>query len=165
MGIKELYDHYDGKKILCTVVNVRVGSKNFGISPGDGEVSLTLRAEHEHDMIAFGQEVRSLSQTIAQAHGVDVSFETHDYFPETVSTPECVMKVKSAAESLGLKVIEMDEPIRASEDFGWYMKQIPGAIFYIGNGENYPPIHTAEFDFNDKILGEAVDIFVKLLQQ
>ena len=164
MGIRELYEKYEGRKVLCTIINVKVGSKNFGISPGDGEVSLTLRAEHEHDMRAFGQEICSLSENIAQAHGVDVNFETQDYFPETVSTPECVKKVKRAAESLGLRVIEMDKAIRASEDFGWYMKQIPGAIFYIGNGEDYPAIHTAEYDFNDKILGEAVDIFVKLLQ-
>ena len=163
MGIKELYENYDGRKILCTVVNVRVGSKNFGISPGDGEVSLTLRAEREDDMRAFGEEVRTLSANIAQAHGVDVSFETQDYFPETVSTPECVKKVRGAAEALGLKIIDMNEAIRASEDFGWYMKQIPGAIFYIGNGEDYPAIHTAEYDFNDRIMREAVDIFVKLL--
>ncbi|MBQ7155725.1 MAG: amidohydrolase [Synergistaceae bacterium] len=164
MGIKELYEKYEGRKILCTVVNVRVGSKNFGISPGDGEVSLTLRAEREQDMRTFGQDVQALSENIAGQHSVGVSFETQDYFPETVSTPECVMKVKNAAESLGLNVIDMPEAIRASEDFGWYMKQIPGAIFYIGNGENYPAIHTTEYDFNDRILRKAADIFVKLLK-
>ena len=162
MGIRELYEKYDGRKVLCTIVNVRVGSKNFGISPGDGEVSLTLRAEREQDMKAFDADTRNLAAMTAENHGVEVSFTAQDYFPETVSSSECVLKVKSAAESLGLKVIEMPEAIRASEDFGWYMKQIPGAIFYVGNGENYPAIHTSAYDFNDRILREAVDMFAKI---
>ena len=31
-------------KVLCTIVNISVGGKNFGISPADGEISLTVRA-------------------------------------------------------------------------------------------------------------------------
>ncbi|MBQ3450016.1 MAG: amidohydrolase [Synergistaceae bacterium] len=159
MSLKELHEKYEGRKILCTVVNVRVGEKNFGISPGDGEVSLTLRAEHENDMKSFDDDTRKLAVKTAEVHNVNVSFETHDYFPETVSDSECVMKVKNAAEKLGLDVIAMNNAIRASEDFGWYMKQIPGAIFYVGNGEDYPAIHTGIYDFNDNILTTAVDMF------
>ena len=48
---------------------------------------------------------------------------------------------------------------RASEDFGWYLKECPGAIIYIGSGEKHPPLHTAEYDFNDRILETAVDLF------
>lgn len=165
MGIRELYEKYEGRKVLCTVVNVRVGSKNFGISPGDGEVSLTLRAERENDMKSFDDDIRALAMKIADVHSVNVSFETHDYFPETVSDSECVMKIKSAACELGLNVIEMKDAIRASEDFGWYMKQIPGAIFYVGNGEDYPAIHTSKYDFNDSILESAVDMFTKIFAE
>lgn len=159
MSLKELYEHYEGRKILCTIVNVKVGSKNFGISPGDGEISMTLRAEHESDMKNFDSELRRIAVQKSEEFSVAVSFETHDYFPETVSDSECVMKVKNAAKSLSLNVIEMQKAIRASEDFGWYMKQTPGAIFYIGNGENYPAIHTTSYDFNDNILPVAVNMF------
>ena len=41
----------------------------------------------------------------------------------------------------------------------------PGAIFYIGSGENHSPLHTASFDFNDNILGTAVDLFTALVLQ
>ena len=75
---------------------------------------------------------------------------------------EFIRKVKHAAKILGLKVIEMDEAIRASEDFGWYMKQIPEAIFYVGNGEDYQAIHTSSYDFNGRILASAVDMFMKI---
>ena len=165
MGIRELYTQYEGRKVLCTIVNVNVGSKNFGISPGDGEISMTLRAEHEHDMQSFDSDIRRLAEKLAADFSVNVSFETHDYFPETVSDSRCVKKVRRAAELLSRKVIDMPEAIRASEDFGWYVKQVPGAIFYVGNGEDYPAVHTTDYDFNDRILSAAVDIFREIYMQ
>ena len=165
MGIRELYSQYESRKVLCTIINVNVGSKNFGISPGDGEISMTLRAERENDMKSFDADIRRLAEKLGADYSVDVSFETHDYFPETVSDSRCVVRVKNAAASLGRKVIEMEKAIRASEDFGWYMKQIPGAIFYVGNGEDYPAIHTTGYDFNDRILPAAVDMFREIYMQ
>ena len=35
-------------------------------------------------------------------------------------------------------------------------------MFYIGNGVEWPALHTAEYDFNDRILETAVDLFVGL---
>ena len=152
----------NNKKILCTVVNIKLGEKNFGISPGIGEISLTLRAEREEDMRIFRNAVVNLAEVLGRENSLGVEVAGRDYFPETISDTRCVKKIRAAAEELGLKVIDMPEAIRASEDFGFYTKQIHGAIFYIGNGKNYPVIHTAEYDFNDEILETAVDMFVKI---
>lgn len=152
------------KKILCTIVNIKLGEKNFGISPGEGEISLTLRAEHEDDMRVFRNAVVNLAERLARENSLSVDIIGSDYFPETLSDSRCVKKIIEAAKKLNLPVINMPEAIRASEDFGFYTKQIHGAIFYIGNGENYPAIHTAEYDFNDNILETAVDMFVKILE-
>ena len=150
------------KKILCTVVNIKLGEKNFGISPGEGEISLTLRAEREEDMRIFRNSVVNLAEKLAQENSMKTEILNSDYFPETLSDSCCVKKIIEAAKELNLKIIEMPEAIRASEDFGFYTKQIHGAIFYIGNGEDYPAIHTAEYDFNDEILETAVDVFAKI---
>ena len=152
------------KKILCTVVNIKLGEKNFGISPGEGEISLTLRAEREEDMRFFRNAVVNLAEKLANENSLKTEISSCDYFPETLSDSRCVKKIIEAAEKLNLKVIEMPEAIRASEDFGFYTKQIHGAIFYIGNGENYPAIHTPEYDFNDEILETAVDMFMKIIK-
>ena len=152
------------KKILCTVVNIKLGEKNFGISPGDGEISLTLRAEREEDMRVFRNAVVNLAESLANENLMTVEIVGSDYFPETLSDSRCVKKIIEAAKKLNLHVIEMPKAIRASEDFGFYTKQIHGAIFYIGNGENYPDIHTSEYDFNDEILETAVDMFMNILE-
>ena len=66
------------------------------------------------------------------------------------------------AEELHMKAVRMDSMWRASEDFGWYLKECPGAMVYIGSGEDYPALHTDAYDFNDGILETAVDLFVRL---
>lgn len=149
--------------VMATVVNVAIGSRNFGIAAYQGEVSMTLRAQYEHDMMMLEEEIRDHARHLAEVEGLKLSFEESDVFPETVNAPEAVEKVRRAAEQQGLRVIDLEKPIRGSEDFGYYLKQCPGAIFYIGNGEEYPQLHTCGFDFNDRILETAVDLFERMI--
>ena len=157
--IKFISGSNKSQKILCTIININLGEKNFGISPGDGEISLTLRAYSESAMREFRNQVVNMAETLAKNSGFSFQCENFDYFPETVSEPESVKRVQRAAKNLNLEIIDMPDAIRASEDFGWYTKQVPGAIFYIGNGINYPDIHTSKYDFNDNILEVASDMF------
>ncbi|MCH4071412.1 MAG: M20/M25/M40 family metallo-hydrolase [Pseudoramibacter sp.] len=149
--------------VFCTVVNVVVGTKDFGISAGEGELSVTLRAEDERDMQGIEQELRQYAEDLADRDGFQVDFEIHDYFPETRNHTKNLQKVREAAKKTGHPVIEMPDLWHASEDFGYYLKAMPGAIFYIGTGENYPPLHTEHYDFNDAILKTARDMFLALI--
>jgi hypothetical protein len=49
---------------FITVTGIKVGSGDFGISPGDGELCLTLRAENEDESLF------TLYQTISDENGV-----------------------------------------------------------------------------------------------
>ena len=160
-AIADLVQEIHGMKgsALCTIVNISVGGKNFGISPGEGSISLTVRAERESEMRKSYNAIITRADELAAGHSLSLTKSSSDYFTDTSSDSHCVGKVRAAAKSLGLQVVDMAEPIRASEDFGIYTKLVHGAIFYIGNGENYPAIHTGDYDFNDNILGTAVDVF------
>jgi amidohydrolase len=161
--IKEITRRPYATMVLCTVVNVDVGTKDFGISAGEGEVSVTLRAEDEADMHGIEQELRQYAEDLADRDGIQVRFEIHDYFPETRNHAKNLQKVRDAAQKIGCPVVEMPKLWRASEDFGYYLKAMPGAIFYIGSGEDYPPLHTEHYDFNDKLLKTARDMFLALI--
>lgn len=148
-----------GGFVLATVICVSIGSKNFGISASEGEVSMTLRADYEEDLNRLEEKIRTKAGELGNRYGLSVSFEEQDFFPETVNSPGAVRIVREAAGKIKLPVIELLHTFRGSEDFGWYLKKCPGTIFYIGNGEDYPPIHTHDFDFNDRILETAVELF------
>ncbi|MBR1657627.1 MAG: amidohydrolase [Synergistaceae bacterium] len=161
--VREIEAMKDG--IFCTIVNINVGGKNFGISPGEGEISLTVRAETESEMRKAFNGIITRAEELAASRSMTLTKNASDYFPDTSSDSQCVETVRASAKSLGLDVIDMAEPIRASEDFGRYTKQIHGAIFYIGNGGDYPAIHTGNYDFNDNILETAVDMFTEIYRR
>ena len=154
-------DQSDGM-LLCTITGVSLGTGDFGISPGDGEISMTLRAEKEDRMKNLERQIVSYAEEEAKRFGLRTSHSIHDYFPETRNDEQCLEAAIRAASDLGMNVIPMEDMWRASEDFGWYLKECPGAIIYVGNGEDYPPLHTVGYDFNDRILENAVDLFTAL---
>lgn len=156
-------DQSDGM-LLCTITGVNLGTGDFGISPGEGELSMTLRAEKEDRMKYLERQIISFAEEEAKRFRLRTKYSIHDYFPETRNDEQCLEAAIRTASDLGMNVIPMADMWRASEDFGWYLKECPGAIKYIGNGEDYPPLHTVGYDFNDSILATAVDLFAALVE-
>lgn len=79
------------------------------------------------------------------------------YIP-TVNTPWVVDACKSVArEYLGKDSWrDIEEPTMGAEDFSFYLDRYPGAMFFIGMGENSHQLHSNRFDFNDDALRNGV---------
>ncbi len=150
--------------VLCTIVQLAVGKKAFGVAPGYGELSLTARAEYEVELDALVAEIRALAQKIAGESGLELEITYADPFPETRNDDRCTDKVRAAARALGLPVYEVPEARRGSEDFGHILKAIPGCNFGISGGPDTPAPHTFSYDFPDGILETAVEVYKKLIQ-
>ncbi len=148
--------------VLATIVNISAGAKNFGIAASEGEVSVTLRSFYEADCEKLENRILEKAKELAGDYDLLLSREESDVFPETVNEQAAIKRVISAAKACGKQIVYLKEPFRSSEDFGYYQKECPGAIFYIGNGENYPQIHTTEYDFNDTIIKTAIEMFAAL---
>ncbi len=147
---------------LCTIVGMQCGQGDFGISAGNGSIRVTLRAEQEPVMKEMEKKLLRKAEELSERDGLRTEHEIRDYFPETRNHDEALDRVIRKAAGLRLPVIEMKDLWRASEDFGYYLKLCPGAMFYVGNGKGYPAVHTAGYDFNDRILKTAIDIFLAL---
>ena len=148
--------------VLCTIIHAQVGEKNFGIAASKAEVSMTLRANVEAELDLFEQKLREYAEGLANERSLRIAFAISDPFPETRNDPAAVERVLAAARQCGYKTLEMKQPWRASEDFGYYTKQCSGAMIYVGNGMQYPEVHTAEYDFCDDIIPTCVDLFTAL---
>ena len=149
--------------VMATVVQIDVGEPAFGISAWQGVLRLTLRAQYQTELDALWEAVADLARQGAEQDGLAMTVEEQDVFPETANHPAGVERVRTAAGRLGLPVVEMDEPMRASEDFGWYLRQAEGALFLLGDGEDHPPLHSADFDFPDQLLETAARLFYALV--
>lgn len=145
--------------ILCTVVQVNIGEKAFGMSASKGDLLLTIRALHEEELNRLQKNLEDFSLAQAEKYGLKVTFSYNDEFPETVNHKESTDKIRQVCDAKGLQLVELTEAFRPSEDFGHYLKITQGAICYIGNGEDYPHVHTYEYDFRDEMIETAVELF------
>lgn len=145
--------------VLCTVVHVNIGEKAFGVAASKGELMLTIRAFYEEELNQLQHLLENVTYNLASQYGLKANISYQDRFPETVNHTESSDKIRTVCHRKGIQLVEMKEAFRASEDFGHYLKETKGAICYIGNGEDYPHIHTVQYDFNDRIIETAVELF------
>lgn len=148
-------------KVFCTVIRIDLGEEAFGISASKGKLLLTIRAEREQELDALKRAVEQCIAAVAGEHQLAFAICYVESFPETYNHPESNDAIREL-KSQGFDVQERKEPFRASEDFGHYTKKTKGAPFYIGNGRNYPAIHTYAYDFNDGIIETGVEAFKAL---
>ena len=83
-----------------------------------------------------------------------------------INTPDCAQLVRTAAiETLGVKALVEQEPVMPSEDFGEYLKKVPGAFFFVGSGASGTcGLHNPQFDFNDEALPIGASVFAQVVE-
>lgn len=156
-------DEYTGL-VQCTIIQVDVGTPTFGTQAHQGKLLLTIRGEHESEMDSLQSRLESLARAKAEEYGLTCAFSYCDYFPETANTQAQVDLVARICAQNGWDFRLCETPHRGSEDFGFYTQLIPGCIFEIGAGENWPELHTALFDFNDNVIPYALRLYWALLE-
>lgn len=151
--------------IQATVVQVDIGEPAFGVSAHKGRLLLTIRGENEEELEAMQKEIESFVLLSAEREGFQTEFRFHDEFPETCNDAKCTEMLREIAEENGWPINEFKEPIRSSEDFGYYLKKAPGALIWLGAGENWPPIHSEAFDYNDGLIERTVAVFWAIIHK
>ena len=154
-----------GKIVRMTVIGVEIGSNSYGMSASEGEVRFTVRAEKEAEFESYLKEIRKMAEGMARKGGFTLEMEEIERFPATENHAKEVEKVRGVAQKLGLQTMELPEPMRWSEDFGYYLRECRGAFFGMGDGEEYPQLHTAEYEFPDEILTIAVELLFAIAMQ
>ena len=152
-----------GGMTLGTVVGVLVGSRNFGVAASNGEICLTLRAEREADLLALQDALLTVSRQAADANELRFQHELVDVFPATVNRAADAMRYRNALRAAGVPVEMLPAPMRWSEDFGWYLQQVPGLFFGLGSGKQQPGLHTPTYCFPTVLLEKGVAVWLQML--
>lgn len=147
--------------VMATVVGVRAGQRAFGMAASEGEVCLTLRAHKNRDLEKMEKRILDHCADEAAAQGMAFSFERADVFPATENHDACVALLERA---LGAPKAYLAEPMRWSEDFGWYLIECPGAFFGVGAGVDHPALHTPDYEYPDALLEVCANAFLDIVK-
>ena len=165
LDVQELTEQVNEREgfVLMTLIGLETGSASYGVAASEGVLRLTVRGEREAVFDSYVGRINELAKKTAKDAGVTVEIRQIERFPATENHAENVEKLRVCAGKLGLTVEELREPMRWSEDFGWYIMKTKGAFFGVGDGENYAQLHTQDYEFPDAIMENAVRMFAGLV--
>jgi amidohydrolase len=161
-------DPADSAVLSCTELHTD-GIRNA--IPSNVVIKGDTRSYSPHVQALLERRMREICEGIASAHGArcEVAY-THEFVP-TVNWPQCVpVAVRAAAAVVGQDNVDSNiAPMMISEDFGAFLKVLPGAFVFIGNGAaNTPggtPLHNSGYDFNDEVLPIGARYFAEIIRQ
>ena len=142
--------------LMHTLIGLRAGGENFGVSASEGRLCMTLRGHDQRDIHALIAAVKAFVEDGCAREGMTCAFALRDPFPDTTSDDAVVDDALARFRAAGLPAALLPEPMRWSEDFGWFLRARPGMYFGIGAGENCPGLHTAGYAFDDAVLPHAL---------
>jgi hippurate hydrolase len=103
------------------------------------------------------------------------SFEFKRNYPPTFNhKDESAFVQRVIQDSMGEDALVHQEPTMGAEDFSFMLEQVPGAYFFIGNGDGVHRelghaggpcmLHNPSYDFNDALLPLGGSLWVNLVQ-
>lgn len=150
---------------LLTITHLQVGEPTFGISPGVGELRVTIRAYQDADLEKLKTLIESRVKEVSKAESLTFDLTYHEPFAATVNHEEAVSMVEEVANDPGLNFNPMSLPNPWSEDFGLFLQQSKGAMFGLGSGVDQPALHNPDYDFPDELIETGVTMFWGLIRR
>jgi hippurate hydrolase len=161
-------DPADSAVVSCTELHTD-GIRNA--IPSNVVIKGDTRSYSPQVQALLERRMREICQGIASAHGAHCEVEyTHEFVP-TVNWPQCVpVAASAAAVVVGRDNVDDNiAPMMISEDFGAFLKVVPGAFVFIGNGAagtpGGVPLHNSKYDFNDEVLPIGARYFAEVVRQ
>ena len=149
------------EKIVVSVCHISGGS-NENIIPADAIVEGTTRYLNESDGQLIRQTLHTVAESVKNETGIRVKWDYRTPYPPTINDPAAIQRVRASLQTLNPGIVwrEMSEASMASEDFAYFLHKGAGAYFHLGLGEDWPSLHSPEFEFNDKVLAMGISLLV-----
>ena len=158
------FNNFDSESFfISTLTHLKLGEESFGITPGDLTFFLTLRSASDHLLEKNKKEiVDHIFKSFSQAF--EISIKEEDYFPATINHDSAYAIVQNALVDAELNYQVIDEPLRWSEDFGYFTQKMSGCYFGLGMGTDFP-LHHSHYDFNDKVISFGTKLYLKIIEK
>ena len=149
---------------ICTLVHLNIGTRDYGVNPGAGEIGVTLRACTNETLDAMVAELEANALAIAREHTLECEISAIDRFGATVNDAvSSAIVVEACGNASGVPGIDvMDAPFSWSEDFGAIADRWGGALIGLGAGETTPPLHNERYDWPDELTPVGVDLWLQI---
>ncbi len=140
---------------------ITVGAFNAGVAnnviPQTATLRLSVRALNREVRELLEQRITELVHAQAQSYGVHARIDYRRGYPVLVNRPQETDFAREVAQALvgPDKVTLQGKALTGSEDFAFFLEEVPGCYLLIGNGDAASGghgacmVHNPGYDFND----------------
>lgn len=131
------------------------GKGSFNVIKDSVTLEGDVRTMSDEGRAIVEEQVRQFAEGLETSFKVKSELEYANDYPVLYNDPEVTGLVQEALEAADFAEILETAPQPPSEDFAYYLKEVPGTFFYVGampaNGEWYPH-HHPKFEINEDSL-------------
>jgi hippurate hydrolase len=154
---------------VVTIGTVRAGSAPNVIAEDatlEGTIRTTLPEVRDH----LHDGLRRIAKAMGDLHNAEVNVRIAEGYPPVVNSPrEAQIAHRAAQKVVGeAGLVAMDHPSMGSEDFSYYLHDIPGCYVRFGariEEREYIPLHSPEFDINEEVLKVGAAFFDEVVRE
>lgn len=156
-------------------VTAIIADSNVTTIPENVRLEGSIRISEPQWRQLINDLIVEIAQTTATTYGVTVDVEIRSRYEATMNHAQAANNFRQALQAeLGEHCHESDLllPVMASEDFSYYLQQIPGAFALVGMSEQNmkdqnlkkfdAPCHSSKYLFNDRIIASVIRVFSRL---
>lgn len=149
---------------LITPIFQSLGSHDYGVAAGHGELHLTIRSWEQQRRDEVTQLLLHQIKAIADRYRLPWEFSQVASFDANQNHPDVVAAIRRAAEHCQLPYQDKSDPFPWGEDFGLFTQNVPGAMFGLGAGEATPVIHNPDYEYPDALTPDGIRMFAAVAE-
>jgi len=152
---------------VVSVTSIEAPSFETAI-PSEARLRGSIRLSDSALRASLTEQIVQIAEDTARAYGVTAQVDVSSRYDATVNHPEEAAHFRHVLSEIAGPAWEDDGllvPVMASEDFSYYLAEIPGAFALIGaddGPEHRFPCHSPYYDFNDGLIGPVSRMLTRL---
>jgi amidohydrolase len=155
-----------GDRLVITAGQLHGGTR-FNIVPGEAWLEGTVRYFRREIAGEVREKMTRLAEATANAYRNTVEVRYEVMIPPTINEPGAAKLARAAAvAAYGERAVVDIEPVMGSEDFAFFLAEVPGAFLGVGCGNPAKgivyPNHHPQFDIDEDALGVLTRLHVEI---
>jgi hippurate hydrolase len=154
---------------VVTIGKVQAGSAPNVIAEEatmEGSIRTTMPEVRDH----IHQGLKRMAAAMGDLHNARVDVEITEGYPPVVNTHrETELAYRAARNVVGDSgLMAMDHPSMGSEDFSYYLQEVPGCYVRFGarkQDNEYIPLHSPSFDIDEGVLKVGAAFFDEVVRE
>lgn len=159
----------DPVRAAVVTVGTIKGGYRHNIIADEVEISGTVRTQDTGTQKLIREELETILVNLCKMAGATYEYSYEEGYPVMINDPNCTEKVsRISSEMLGNRNVHLMDQKMGGEDFGYYLKNVPGTFYYLGvaNGKKgiVSPNHSPTFDVDEDALDRGTELAVEIIR-